>query len=91
MMRLTAYIAEVVGDMAGTLLALIICEQPSFARIAQQHVSAHPDPAARASLTRAFQQLLGAGGVANNRIDRRNRTQFRKNLLGFLEVARGHS
>ena len=89
--RQNVHIAEVVGDMAGTLLALIICEQPSFARIAQQHVSAHPDPAARASLTRAFQQLLGAGGVANNRIDRRNRTQFRKNLLGFLEVARGHS
>jgi hypothetical protein len=89
--RQNVHVSEVVGDAAGTLLALVICEQPTFARFAQQHVATHPDPNARASLAHAFQQLLGAGGVANNRIDRRNRTQFRKNLLGFLEVARGHS
>ena len=85
------HVSEVVGDAAGTLLSLIICEQPTFAQFAQQHVASHQDPAVRTSLTHAFQQLLGAGGVANNRIDRRNRTQFRKNLLSFLEVVRGHN
>ena len=89
--RQNVHISEVVGDSAGPLLALIICEQPTFARIAQAHIEKYSDASVRSSLSNAFQHLLSVGGVANNRIDRRNRTQFRKNLRSFLEVARGHN
>ena len=83
------HVAEVLSDVSGALLSLIICEQPTFGAVANAYAARHPDPAARNALARAFRELLSTNGVVNNRVDRRNRTLFRVNLRTFVDRVRG--
>jgi len=83
------HIADVLGDSAGTLLTLIICEQPTYMRLAQSVVQAHPHESTKTNVANAFQTLISANGVKNNKIDRNNRRLFRKNVLHFVEIMRG--
>jgi hypothetical protein len=83
------HIADVLGDSAGTLLTLIICEQPTYMRLAQSVVQAHPHESTKTNVANAFQTLISANGVKNNKIDRNNRRLFRKNVMHFVEIMRG--
>jgi hypothetical protein len=83
------HVADVLGDTAGTLLTLIICEQPTYMRLAQSVVEAHAHESTKGNVANAFQALVTSNGVRNDKIDRKNRVLFRKNVMTFTEVMRG--
>ena len=75
--------------MNKTLLTLIICEQPTYMRLAQSVVEAHAHESTKGNVANAFQALVTSNGVRNDKIDRKNRVLFRKNVMTFTEVMRG--
>ena len=87
-LRGNRHIADVLGDAASVLLTLIICEQPTYLRLAQSVVEAHAHVSTKENVSVAFRALVGSNGVRSDKIDRINRRLFHKNLMEFVEIMR---